>query len=93
MSASHESFEWHLTPAGGVEGSEFLDFGGNVLRPTPEDRVATFVLDEHQCHALEKIQCTWSQTWIKADSNLAPLYEKYGMHPAHVAQSLEKYGR
>jgi hypothetical protein len=92
MSASHESFEWHLTPEGWVAGSEFLDFGGRQLRATPEDRVATFVLDEHQGHALDPIRCTWSPQWIAPDTKLEPLYAKFGVHPAHVAQSLEKYG-
>lgn len=93
MSASHETFEWHLTPDGWVAGSEFLDFGGKTIRSSPQNRIATFVLEEHQGHALDEMQSTWAQTWVQPDTDIDSLYEKFGMHPDYVANSLRKYGR
>lgn len=88
MSASHESFEWHLTPEGWVAGSGFLDFGRKTIRSSPQNRVATFVLEEHQGHALAEMQSTWTQAWVQPGTDLDSLYEKFGMHPGYVANSL-----
>lgn len=46
MSASSESFTYHLTPGGWVEGSEKLDFGHRTDRPVPSDRVLTVTFYE-----------------------------------------------
>lgn len=92
MSASHETFEYHLTPHGWVEGTEHLDGGGAIERPVPEDRVASFVEEQHMGSVYSKLSVTWHQTWPEGKVDLTALYKKFGEHPKDVRRRLKRYG-
>lgn len=84
MSASHEWYEWHLTPGGWVEGTEHMDHG-TLERPTPTDRVATYKLDEYMGSVFSAMHRTWQRLWQAEGVDIAPLLREHGEHPADVA--------
>jgi hypothetical protein len=83
MSASHEWFEWHLTPRGWEEGSFSLDFQGKTVKPEPDDRVATYVLDEYQGHSMSPMQRSWDESWSSGNTAIiGNLKKQFGDHPS-----------
>ncbi len=60
MSLTNEWFEFHLTSAGWVAGSEKLDFGGGKNVPTPEGRVFTI-----RCHIFQSCSFADEKRWCE----------------------------
>jgi hypothetical protein len=90
MSAIHETFEYHLTPRGWVDGTAQLDLGNEEVVSPPEDRVATFEEDRYVGDVHSQIKVTWEQTWRAQDVDLEPLYAKFGRYPEGVAACFRK---
>lgn len=81
MPASHERFEYHLTPSGWVEGSEYLDVGSHE-RPTPPDRVLTVERIEIMPSTFSRIEVSYEETYRSSDSTaVEALIAKYGNRP------------
>lgn len=83
MSLSSESFEYHLTPRGWVEGSEKLDFGVETPRETPQDRVLTLIrFEKIACFSCE-MEVTEKELWRSDDQGLVRvLTRKFGPAPS-----------
>jgi hypothetical protein len=84
MSASDEWTEYHLTPAGWVEGSSQRDFA-RVKRVTePVDRALTVVYRE-LAESYSPFYPSQNETWRSSDSQLvATLLEKHGPAPKEL---------
>lgn len=81
MSLSSESWQYHLTPHGWVEGSESLDFGTKE-RPIPADRVLTVTQHYYLSSRWSKPDQWSSIDWQHSDGALvASLKEKFGELP------------
>jgi hypothetical protein len=78
MSASNEWWEWHLTPAGWVRGSEKLDHADTDVAP-PLDRVLTVLHEEYLSSSFSKLDVSDSETFRSTD-------------PASVSKLLNQYG-
>ena len=82
MSASNEWWEYHLTPAGWVKGSDDLDFGSHE-RPIPPDRVLTVRKHEHLSSMYSKMERWTDIVWQSEDEDqLQALKAKYGDFPS-----------
>jgi hypothetical protein len=88
MAISRQWTEWHLTPAGWVSGSSRRDSEGNVWRDEPEDRVMTFVYQEHtdKAHPVPhaSVQESWRSKSVGAGSRIDELLTQHGPCPAKL---------
>lgn len=87
MSLSSESFEYHLTPRGWVEGSQKLDFGAVRHRETPQDRVLTLIrFEKIACFSCE-MEVTEKEVWRSDDPGMIKtLTRKFGSAPSFFLQ-------
>ena len=84
MSASNESWTWHLTPRGWEEGTEKLD-SGTTKRPVPPDTVLT--LDYHERYSsIYSAPERWIETEIINQTESAILKKKYGSTPSEMSR-------
>jgi len=84
MSASNEWTEWHLTPAGWVEGDSKTDFSKS-LKPVPVDRVQTVEHRQYLSSSFSRLEITNDILWSCEDEEvIAELREKFGASPNHL---------
>lgn len=82
MSLSNEWYEFHLTPAGWVKGSEKLDGAGEKGAPTPADRTLTLRFHDYQSHTRAKCKRRREEVWRSDDAALVKLLiQKFGRSP------------
>jgi hypothetical protein len=84
MSVSHRWFEWHLTPRGWIDGSHTMDSKEVTEKPTPEDTVATYVLNEYMGYSERPIKRSFALRTCNDQEALKALIVKYGEHPDGV---------
>ena len=83
MSASDEWFEYHLTPAGWVEGSEKIDFAGIKKKRIPADRVLTLRFHQFLSSGFSKMDTWFEKIWSHKDSSkVEELTAKFGNRPS-----------
>lgn len=83
MSLSSESFEYHLTPRGWVEGNQKLDFGEELNRETPTDRVLTLIRFEKIAHFSCEMEVIEKELWRCEDAGMIrALTRQFGPTPA-----------
>jgi hypothetical protein len=81
MAASHDWYEWHLTPRGWEEGSVYQDSPRKTVEP-PADRVETWVADVVIGSTFSKPYRSKKQTWTSSDDEaIRMLREKFGECP------------
>jgi hypothetical protein len=81
MSASNETWVFHLTPDGWIAGSEYLDFS-KIERPVPENTVLTVTRSEYMGSSFSRIETTWDETFRSEDTSLVErLIAQYGARP------------
>ena len=82
MSASNEWFEYHLTPAGWVAGSEKIDFAGLKPKPAPIDRVLTVRYHEFMSSSFSKMKKWREEVWRSDDeAKVRELVATHGKAP------------
>src|SRR5262245_81274 len=82
MTCSDEWTDWHLTPAGWVEGSEMVDFGNLRKKPVPDDRVLTRRRGEVQTSPYSEMHRYIKTTWESDErETIETLLKQYGECP------------
>ncbi len=80
MPVSRQWTEWHLTPRGWLSGSSRRDGEGNVWRDEPEDRIVTFVFQEHTATVEE----SWRSKTAEAPAHIERLLVEHGPCPKRL---------
>lgn len=80
MSTSNEWEEWHLTPAGWVEGSHREDGTGETVADTPSDAVLSYRYMEWYSGPRQKFAVVPMHRG-NDEEEIARLSAKYGQHP------------
>lgn len=63
MSADDVTFEFHLTPAGWVEGTS-LSYGHGTPQPRPADAVETWLEHQTQSSIFSPTYCSRRRIWV-----------------------------